>query len=766
MVARLNYKYLISFLFSLFLLAGFGASATAEDEYCPPELCEEEVVETEESDEYCPPELCEEDVAEAEADEDCPPELCDEEVSEIDEDCPPEFCDQVFEEESYDTSYSDEDVSEERPPVDRTLYSRLTGAMRDTMYQHVTTDASIEKVEQWISDGRKNDSVFTDVIKPIMKEDCSNCHSTSSTMSKGIKDLPLSTYEQIVVFTKLAPPDSTCLECHGNERLFDHEDVALATIFRSQEVKSGSAHNDVPCARCHYDLHEDQGADVQQNDYCLNPEAFNNFIGSWSASSALECEELKEPACVKCHLEVGELVAESIHFEKEGDIVALLDVYGEPLSAPECSDCHTSHDVVISTQNKSSLEVVDGCGTCHVDLLQTYYSSYHGKAARLGSEETAKCFNCHGSHEMVSLKDETSPVHKNNVEETCAECHEETNENFAGFIPHADYHDGDKYPILFYTFWAMNGLLAFVFLFFGIHTSLWFYRSIQERKAKKLAGEDKVDSNEQHVRRFNISHTLLHLMVITSFLTLALTGMTLKFSDNSMFQWISEVLGGPAVLAEWHRIGAMVTGGYFALHLMQVALLFAKGKITVRGLFKEDYTMIPLMRDLTDAKANMLYFIGKGPKPSFGRWTYWEKFDYMAVFWGVAVIGLSGLVLWFPEIVTSYAPGWSINVAYIIHGEEALLATIFIFVAHFFHTHLRPESVPLDPVVFTQRMPLSKFKEERPQEYQNLVDNNELEGRMLPPPTKWYMALVYLFGFSFVAIGLFIVIAIFYSLAF
>jgi len=255
-------------------------------------------------------------------------------------------------------------------------------------------------------------------------------------------------------------------------------------------------------------------------------------------------------------------------------------------------------------------------------------------------------------------------------------------------------------------------------------------------------------------------------MIITSFLTLALTGMTLKFADNSMFQWISNALGGPESLAQWHRYGAIVTAGYFALHIGQLIVLLIKKEITIMGLFKEDYTMIPLLRDAQDVKANMLYFIGKGPKPKFGRWTYWEKFDYMAVFWGVTVIGLSGLVLWFPEVVTGCLPGWVINLSYIIHSEEALMATLFIFIAHFFHTHLRPESVPLDPVVFTQRMPLSKFKEERPKEYQSLVENNELEKRLLPPPAKWYMTLVYLFGFSFVAIGFFLAVAIIYSLIF
>ncbi|WP_426414639.1 hypothetical protein [Aestuariirhabdus sp. LZHN29] len=756
MLSRLNYLHVLTFLFAFALLSGFlplsgtsgwlpaAAVMAAEDDYCPPELCEEE--ESEEA-----------------VEEDCPPEFCDEAVDEDgveEEDCPPELCGAAEEDEAYD-AYVEEDESEEvRPPVDRTLYSRLTGAMRDDMYQHVADDKEIDAVEQWISDGRKNDAVFNDIIRPIMKENCSKCHSTSSTMSKGIQELPLTTYEEIVAFTKLAPADSVCLECHGDERLENHPDETLSSLYTSAQIKEHSAHNEVPCVRCHYDLH------AEQDRYCADSAAFNIFLGSWSPGSTPQCEPTQPPTCVKCHNDAGNEVSESVHFKEDGHEDRLFDQDGNALKAPGCIDCHNTHDVVISKQSKTSLNVVEGCGNCHAELMDTYFESYHGKAALLGSEETAKCFDCHGSHKMVALSDESSPVHAANVEKTCNECHDKVNENFASFIPHADYHDRDNYPVLFYTFWAMNGLLFAVFAAFGVHTALWFYRSMVERKNRGRSQDADAAVTEQHVRRFDVTHTLLHLMVILSFLTLALTGMALKFADNSMFQWISSVMGGPVVLGELHRIGAIVTGAYFGLHLLQLLVMFIKREITISGLFKEDYTMIPLLRDARDVKANMLYFLGKGPKPSFGRWTYWEKFDYMAVFWGVGVIGLSGLMLWFPELVTRYVPGWSINVAYIVHGEEALLATIFIFIAHFFHTHLRPESIPLDPVVFTQRMPLSKFKEERPLEYQNLVDNNKLESRLLPPPSKLYMAFVYLFGFSFVAIGLFLVIAIIYSLLF
>ncbi len=111
-------------------------------------------------------------------------------------------------------------------------------------------------------------------------------------------------------------------------------------------------------------------------------------------------------------------------------------------------------------------------------------------------------------------------------------------------------------------------------------------------------------------------------------------------------------------------------------------------------------------RTSTDLWGNLKYFLYLGPRPALDRWAYWEKFDYLAVFWGVAIIGFSGLVLWFPGFFTSFLPGWVLNAAYIMHSDEALLATGFIFLFHFFHTHLRPESFPMDPVIFTGRMPL------------------------------------------------------------
>ncbi len=109
-------------------------------------------------------------------------------------------------------------------------------------------------------------------------------------------------------------------------------------------------------------------------------------------------------------------------------------------------------------------------------------------------------------------------------------------------------------------------------------------------------------------------------------------------------------------------------------------------------------------------------------------------------------------------------PGWALNAAALIHSDEALLAVCFIFVFHFFHAHLRPESFPFDPVIFTGRMPLDRFREERPLEYERLVRSGELESRIEDAPSPVTLRRARIFGFAAVAIGLSLVIGVFYAL--
>lgn len=172
-------------------------------------------------------------------------------------------------------------------------------------------------------------------------------------------------------------------------------------------------------------------------------------------------------------------------------------------------------------------------------------------------------------------------------------------------------------------------------------------------------------------------------------------------------------------------------------------------------------------KDIKDFFGTIKWFLGLGPRPDYGRWTYWEKFDYMAVFWGVGVIGMSGLIMWFPELFTKLLPGLVINVAMIIHSDEALLAVGFIFTIHFFNTHLRPESFPLDPVIFTGVVPLDEYKKDRPEEFKYLKESGKLKKyAVLKDISPKRMLLVRIFGYTFLALGITLTILIIYSMLF
>jgi hypothetical protein len=154
------------------------------------------------------------------------------------------------------------------------------------------------------------------------------------------------------------------------------------------------------------------------------------------------------------------------------------------------------------------------------------------------------------------------------------------------------------------------------------------------------------------------------------------------------------------------------------------------------------------------------WFLGMAPRPVFDRWTYWEKFDYWAPFWGVAIIGGSGAMLWFPTVTASFLPGWVFNVATIFHGEEALLAALFLFTVHFFNNHFRPDKFPLDTVMFTGAVSLEEFSREHTIEYKRLVETGELAKYLVDAPTRPMALGARILGFTLLTFGLILLILV------
>ncbi|HLE34044.1 MAG TPA: cytochrome C, partial [Bacteroidota bacterium] len=239
-----------------------------------------------------------------------------------------------------------------------------------------------------------------------------------------------------------------------------------------------------------------------------------------------------------------------------------------------------------------------------------------------------------------------------------------------------------------------------------------------------------------------------------------------KFSYTGWANVLSRILGGYESAGYIHRIAAVFMFGIFVTHLYNLLTKKRKEAGSLRALLLGPDTMLPTKNDLQEFIASMKWFLNLGPRPQYGRWTYWEKFDYFAVFWGVFVIGSTGLMLWFPEIFTLLMPGWFINVATIIHSDEALLAVGFIFTVHFFNTHLRPEKFPMDLVIFTGRVPLEEFKEERPKEYEELKNSGELENLMAEPYPDIVLRAVKVFAWTALSLGFLLVVMIIYAMVF
>ncbi|HTR21667.1 MAG TPA: cytochrome b/b6 domain-containing protein [Gemmatimonadales bacterium] len=263
--------------------------------------------------------------------------------------------------------------------------------------------------------------------------------------------------------------------------------------------------------------------------------------------------------------------------------------------------------------------------------------------------------------------------------------------------------------------------------------------------------------------RFSPLNRTLHALVIVSFLGLVMTGLPLKFAYAPWAHALVGLVGGVETAGIIHRICAVITFGYFLTHvgnLIYRLITSPNRKAIVWG----PTSMTPQLKDLQDIVAMFKWFLGKGPRPRFERYSYMEKFDYWAVFWGVAIIGTSGLMLWFPAFFAKLLPGWAFNIATIIHSDEALLATAFIFTIHFFNVHFRPEKFPIDTVIFTGRATTGYMKEEHELEYDRAVADGTLQARVAPPASRAAYLWSVVLGFISATIGIILVILVIWAL--
>ncbi|MBU0743271.1 cytochrome c3 family protein [bacterium] len=588
--------------------------------------------------------------------------------------------------------------------------------------------------------------------------DCSICHA------EVVAEYSASTHGELLA--RGDPDAPTCLYCHGTHGMKKKQDPTSPTYVSKIAGLCGECHGVGGVAAERYEgdargmvenysasVHgravQDKGLVVAAT--CSDCHTAHSVRRQSDPASSIHRSNIV-PTCSQCHEGIFEIFKTSIHFTGKGR---------DGFELPMCDDCHTSHEISNTKLNRFKLALVQHCAHCHEDITESYFETFHGKVVDLGFTATAKCQDCHGSHDILPKADPASTISRENIVATCAQCHEGSHQRFADFLPHATHHDREKYPFIFWTWRLMTTLLIGTFAFFGLHTLMWLPRSFMAMKhGREIRQQSK---GRKEVERFSVVQRNLHILVIISFLSLAVTGMTLKFSYLPWARAISHFLGGFESAGLIHRIAAVVTFFYFGRHLADVHQRRRRSGLSWKDFLLGDNSMLPKKQDLIEFGQTFRWFVGAGPRPRYGRWTYWEKFDYFAVFWGVAMIGFTGLTLWFPEVFTRLLPGSFINIATIIHSDEALLATGFIFTVHFFNTHFRPDKFPMDPAIFTRRVPLEELKEDRPREYENLVVSGELEGLLVDPQpenrTKWFR----IFGFTALAIGLTLIVLIIWA---
>lgn len=391
-------------------------------------------------------------------------------------------------------------------------------------------------------------------------------------------------------------------------------------------------------------------------------------------------------------------------------------------------------------------------------VLEGYNSSYHGQNYQLGyqGEDFATCVSCHDNHSILPSTHPESTIGQAHIIETCGQCHEEVNLNFVQYLEHYTPMMEEQNPVLHAIHVFMVWLLIGTLTIFGGHTLLWLIRLLIRRIIEGPI--HRPTKSTKRVKRFSRTDRILHIGMAGSFLTLAATGLPLKYSHSEMANWVVHNIIGFRAAALAHRTAAVVMALVFTIHL---GMLFYKSVVRKqKGLFWGPDSLVPHWQDIKDFIHHISYFLGaRNDEPKFGRWTYWEKFDYFAVFWGMFAIGLSGLTLWFPEIFTRVFPGWLINAAHIIHSEEALLATAFIFTVHFFNTHLRPGAFPMDDVIFSGHVTEEKFEDERPLQ-KGSISKEEYKNLLTDPQHNWKRKFFLFVGYGFLITGLILLVLI------
>jgi cytochrome b subunit of formate dehydrogenase len=540
-------------------------------------------------------------------------------------------------------------------------------------------------------------------------QECLQCHEAAEPAEAGVR---------VASFGASVHKDLECVSCHvgysapGPHELAPPDDPSEAALLRrltagktpAGEPRTAAPRAYLACGGCH-------------------PDAVDSYLASPHGRWLSQETAVAGPTCASCHGTPHEIAPAPARG------TAQFRPYWARL-AKTCEGCHG--DPRLAEAARLSPEVAN-----------TYHDSIHGRLVAMGSERAPLCTDCHawsvrpdagkgelrkavlpGGHATLSGRANAAGAvaaseprrDTDNRVKTCAQCHPGATASFAGLVTHKQLHETGA--LARFAFVLFSWLTALTLLFFAFHVLVDFAYEVRRRLARRESPHPELKA--RMVVRFDIHQRIQHWLMLSGVILLVVTGWPLRGAGVGAVDFARRVessrrllslFGGPHGAGVAHRVGAVLIIASGLYHLLYLAFLSRKRALPL--------SMVPTLKDLFDVRDNVLFMLGvKKERPRFERYSYLEKFDYWAVFWGIIVMVGSGLLFWFPVFFSRFLPTFVLASAQIVHGEEATLAAMFLFFVHFYNVHLKPSIFPMNWTWLTGETTLEHMKEEHAAEYE------------------------------------------------
>ncbi len=534
--------------------------------------------------------------------------------------------------------------------------------------------------------------------------DCGECHDDAVT------SLAQSTHHRAA---ELVGMTAGCQFCHGNAHLVlpsDDPDSPVSHTRLAETCGGCHANPDVvanyginvvnPLAAYRDSVHAAAVHDGNGGPSCDNCHGSHDIFRNSNPASMINRANV--PAtCGACHTDITDAYLASVH--GQGFLRGASD-------APICTDCHGEHRILapgssgspVSATNQSLLS----CGGCHgnlglnekyglaADKVPSYADSYHGLAAQAGKTTVASCASCHGVHDILPSSNPHSRIHPDNIGETCSDCHAGAGQRFAIGPIHVVETDRESFPIVY---WIRLIYLVLIYATIGgmlVHVGLDFISKCRAPAIRAMAAAPSSGRIRMN-RGFRIAHGL----VMLSFPVLVWSGFALSY-PNSWWAW-PLIAPGPEFRGLIHRIAAVVICLSLVIHVIHLAV-----NREARRCMLE---MVPNLEDVREFIQRFRYYLGLRKEPVHSpRIGYIEKVEYLAFWWGMIVMTLTGLLLWFSDFMLRELPAWAPAATTAVHFYEAVLASLAILIWHGYWTVFDPAVYPMDMSWLTGKSPASR----------------------------------------------------------